>query len=177
MSVCIVVGLLVMILVVIVVSCDSIDDQWSAYKVKFEKNYADEEEELMRKKNFIETVDYIKRVNVQSKKFGEKSTVGLNFFADWSKFERQQLIQTNKPFDKEFKKNIVKKKFDDIMRYLPQVNKSKLGNFNPPPSLDWRKVSPRRVSKVKSQGFCGGCWLFATVSTSLIISDSIIINR
>lgn len=141
------------------------DYQWLSYKQKYEKNYADKNEDSMRKSLFIDSLKFIESKKDESRKLAKKSTVGLNEFADWTEFEKSKLTGPYVKFhnDNKDRKFVSKSRSDDALGYF-----SNRRTF--PQSLDLREAIPKRVTEVKKQGVCGSCWAFSTVSILTVYS-------
>jgi len=114
------------------------DASFTAWKIKYNKNYLNAEEETTRKFIFEKNVAYIANHNEQKHSF----TLGMNQFGDLTNAEFQA-------------------------KYLTKMNATRSGDaFNlkggaNPSSVDWRTKG--YVTPIKDQGQCGSCWSFSAV--------------
>jgi len=112
---------------------------FSAWKLKFNKNYLSATEEETRKFIFEKNAAYIQQHNSQ----GHSFTLGMNQFGDLTNAEFQA-------------------------KYLTKMNASRTGDkFDltataNPSSVDWRTKG--YVTPIKDQGQCGSCWSFSAAA-------------
>jgi len=119
-----------------------VDASWTAWKLKYQKNYLGAEEETMRKAIFEKNVAYINKHNSQ----GHAYTLGMNQFGDLTNAEFQSMYL--RPFKRA------------ANRTTPV---HELTNVAAPDSVDWR--SKGYVTPIKDQGQCGSCWSFSSTGS------------
>jgi len=125
------------------VSARDLAKEFEAYKVKFNKVYASDEEHEMRFQNFVSSINRIEAKNVQSA--GEGAQFGLNKFSDMSTEEWSSKYLSKVPENPKRTKAVT-----------PKVDAA-------PNSVDWRKQG--LVTKVKNQEQCGSCWASSATET------------
>jgi len=114
--------------------------QFSSYMQKFNKNYKNGEEYVMRLKNFEDSIQRIEKLNKKAK----YARFGINKFSDMSVEEFQNTILMKNPIIPTQKPNVP----------VLQTNVAAL-----PTSFGWRDKGA--VTAVKDQGQCGSCWAFS----------------
>jgi cathepsin F len=125
----------------------SIANQFTSYMRNFQKNYASQEETLVRFSNFKMNLEKIAKQNAESK----HATFAVNKFSDLSAEEFRELYLLPKaPADFVAQACLAKgvtKRFEASEEALPS-------------SINW--VTQGKVSPIKDQGQCGSCWTFST---------------
>jgi cathepsin L len=117
------------------------DASFSAWKVKYNKNYLSATESSMREAIFNKNVLYINTHNSNPK---NTYTLGMNQFGDLTNAEFQA-------------------------KYLVKMNATRLGeafvqgNEVDPTEVDWRTKG--YVTPIKDQGQCGSCWSFSATGS------------
>jgi len=117
-----------------------VDASWTAWKLKFNKQYLSAEESAVRKQIFEKNVAYINKHNSE----GHSYELGMNQFGDLTNAEYQQKYLINMTVTRSG---------------LPFVQ----GNEVDPTSVDWRTQG--YVTPIKDQGQCGSCWAFSTTGS------------
>jgi C1A family cysteine protease len=116
--------------------------EFQAYIEEYSKNY-NQQEFLLRFKNFKDNLAYIRVFNLQDNTW----KLGVNFFADLS-YE-------------EYKTTYLPHKFQKSKSQ--QIEPQSLSQQPYPPTVDWRTKGA--VTPVKNQQACGGCYAFSAVSS------------
>jgi len=116
--------------------------QW---KVKYGKFYSTEEEESLRFKNFVASVERVGRRKTEAQ---NPEVFGLTKFSDMTSEEFKTRMLNYKPSAQ------AKASPYDAKRYL---------RASTPASYDWRDYGA--VTPVKDQGYCGSCWAHSAVET------------
>jgi len=118
------------------------DASWTAWKLKYQKNYLGAEVEAQRKAIFEKNVAYINKHNSE----GHSYELGMNQFGDL----------TNAEFQAQYLRPMQRK-----ANRTAEIHVA--GNEVDPSSVDWRTQG--YVTPVKDQGQCGSCWSFSTTGS------------
>jgi len=116
---------------------------WSAWKLKYNKEYEDARVEAQRFKTFIENYKIITAWNANPE---NTARLSLNAFADLTR-EEFAALYTGDATSEYDNLNVEYASYDSDV----------------PDSWDWRTKGA--VTPVKNQGQCGSCWAFAAVAT------------
>jgi len=118
-----------------------VDASWTAWKLKYQKNYLGAEE-TMRQAIFNQNLAYIQKHNSQ----GHSFELGMNQFGDLTNAEFQAIYL--RPMQ---------------ARSNRSVEVHVAGNEIDPSSVDWRTQG--YVTPIKDQGQCGSCWSFSSTGS------------
>jgi len=127
---------------------ENLDDEWHNFKVTYEKEYEDEEEETLRKKVFMDNHKFVQEHNAKYQNGEVTYEVGINKFADLTAEEFASMMNGFR---------------------VPEGYERTGDEFNMPEELelpttvDWRKKGA--VTGVKDQGACGSCWAFSATGS------------
>lgn len=120
---------------------------FDTFMKRFDKVYASEAEQLMRRQIFNENVAHIMKHNSKDKFY----KLGVNEFSDLTNDEFEgQLFG----YDSGASNMTNSSNFTTLTSFLGDQPLQKL-----PPSVDWREKGA--VTPVKTQGPCGACWTFS----------------
>ncbi|KAM9311852.1 uncharacterized protein PAF06_009718 [Gastrophryne carolinensis] len=140
--------LLVLAAVIIGVSCSHfLDQEWGAWKTKYEKTYVTPYEESFRRKTWEDTWHRVQKHNQLYEQGLLKYSKAVNKFADMTQEERSS-------------RSCFSAKGKQVKQNFPV--RTDFNNVNLPESVDWRDSNC--ISRVRDQGgFCGSCWAFSVV--------------
>jgi len=119
-----------------------VDASWTAWKLKYQKNYLGAEE-AQREAIFNKNVAYINKHNAE----GHSYELGVNQFADMTNAEFQSTYLF--PMKRAANRNV------SVFAVA--------GNEVDPTSVDWRTQG--YVTPIKDQGQCGSCWSFSATGS------------
>lgn len=116
------------------------------FKNRFGKLYHTQKEHNYRFRVFLNNTEFIRRHNADS---SQTFSLAMNKFGDWT---HDEFRSTLRGYDTTVLKRSGKQ---------PQTNLflSSTRGRNLPTDVDW--VAKGKVTRVKDQEFCGGCWAFA----------------
>jgi len=121
-----------------------VDKEFAAFKTRFNKTYADYDEEVER----YEIFQYNLQDVMKQRKMLKPYTVGITQFSDLTHQEFKDLYLGYKnPSRYHMTRETTAEDFEKKKNELPE-------------SVDWREKGV--ISAVKNQGQCGSCWAFAT---------------
>jgi len=131
------------------ISDEDVTKHFENFKVKYDRTYKDQSEEMIRKQIFSENLEKIAR-NLLDFEAGLKSyKMGVNQFAD----------RTNLEYNME--RNALKMPTKQYPHLTYRPDKRAV-----PDSVDWRtNTNPAVVTPIKDQGQCGSCWAFSAVAS------------
>ena len=125
----------------------TLNDQWTSWKLVFNKTFVPEEE-LMRRMVWENNLRIVNLHNLEYSMGKHTYTLGMNEFAH----------MTNKEFGKFFNGYKARANgFQSCSKFLPAEN------IMMPTKVDWRDQG--YVTPVKNQKQCGSCWAFSTTGS------------
>eukprot|EP01091_Cochliopodium_minus_P011395 TRINITY_DN320_c0_g1_i1.p1 TRINITY_DN320_c0_g1~~TRINITY_DN320_c0_g1_i1.p1 ORF type:complete len:384 (+),score=116.33 TRINITY_DN320_c0_g1_i1:41-1153(+) len=129
---------------------DQLDNyKFEQYKQEFKKNYANAQEEEMRRKIFEKKIMKIRRHNQDSTKTWKE---GVNHLSDRTPHEINRMRGHNKNIAAQWKHSR-----EEGYNYVKQ------NTVQLPDTVDWRTKGV--ISAVKDQGECGSCWTFGSTES------------
>ena len=121
---------------------------WSNFKAEFKREYSTEEEEKTRFGNFVENLKIADQRQIEEHNAGGNAVHGVTIFSDLTHDEFKTRLG--------FKRNL---------KSVRSSNNTTAGSGSvgscsvTSTAVDWTDVY---ISGVRSQGYCGSCWAFAT---------------
>jgi cathepsin L len=129
----------------------SLNMEWTIYKERHGKNYANSDEEFQRRLTWESNLKVIDAHNALYTQGKKSYKLGANKFADMS--------------NEEFRAEILMTRFDATT--VPRQHSMGHIGENPmasaPASVDWRTKG--YVTPIKDQGQCGSCWSFSATGS------------
>ena len=132
--------ILLLPLLLALVECQQVRQQFDEFKVKFNKTYSSSNEEETRFKIFVSNLEELELTKTKA-----SYSTGVTQFFDLTREEFRTFYLGG-----------VKRPNPGV---LPKAD-AKASKKSLPTSMDWREHGV--VSAVKNQGQCGSCWAFAT---------------
>jgi len=128
---------------------DELNEDWEAYKTRFNKDYESDAEELLRRSIWEKNLKKIEHHNIRHSLGEVTYRLGVNKFADMTNAEFVEMVNGYKRSENVDTKNRV-----TFMAPL---------NVQAPAAVDWRKKG--YVTGIKDQGQCGSCWAFSATGS------------
>ncbi|XP_063353781.1 procathepsin L-like [Pelmatolapia mariae] len=147
--------LLLVVAVLAMTNCGSIsmkDEEFAAWKLKFEKSYLSPSEESQRKQTWLSNHEIVLKHNILADQGLKSYRLRMSFFADMENEEYQNLTIHGCP--------------SSFNASLPQNGRASvqlLESTKLPDTVDWRKQG--YVTDVKDQKQCGSCWAFSSTGS------------
>lgn len=152
---------------------DAFDDEnaWREYKIKFNKSYTSEAEELHRMNVFLDNLRYVESHNLKSKEKGQSFIQGVNHLSDLTTEEINKSRCGFRLLEDELEPRPTEGLAESLLLALNSTfyefpnstanEKAWYDSLVLPAKLDYRLTG--RVSKVKDQGSCGSCWAVSKI--------------
>ncbi|KAK3538174.1 hypothetical protein QTP70_032564 [Hemibagrus guttatus] len=126
------------------------DLEFSDWKLKFGKIYKSAEEEIQRKKIWLENRELVLAHNMLADQNIKSYRLGMNYFSDMSNQEYRNSV------------------FKGCLGSFNRTNRESAATFFRgsailPKTVDWRKKG--YVTEVKDQQNCGSCWAFSATGS------------
>ncbi|XP_071487862.1 cathepsin L-like peptidase [Diadema antillarum] len=125
------------------------EEEWTAWKLKFGKVYADDFEESKRSSIWRENLEIVTKHNVRYDLGEFTYKLGINEYSDLQNHEFVELMTG-------YRRNISSKATTGSVFLAPE-------NVQIPDSVDWRTKG--YVTAVKNQQHCGSCWAFSATGS------------
>ncbi|XP_071489951.1 cathepsin L-like peptidase [Diadema antillarum] len=125
------------------------EEEWTAWKLKYGKAYADDFEESKRSSIWQDNLAYITKHNIRYDLGEFTFKLGINEYADLQNYEFVGLMNG-------YRRNITSKAKSASVFLAPE-------NVQIPDSVDWRTKG--YVTNVKNQEDCGSCWAFSATGS------------
>ncbi|XP_071491786.1 cathepsin L-like peptidase [Diadema antillarum] len=125
------------------------EEEWTAWKLKFGKVYADDFEESKRSSIWRENLEFVTKHNVRYDLGEFTYKLGINEYSDLQNHEFVELMTG-------YQRNISGKATTGSVFLAPE-------NVQIPDSVDWRTKG--YVTAVKNQQHCGSCWAFSATGS------------
>ncbi|XP_032230287.2 cathepsin O [Nematostella vectensis] len=128
----------------------SLEDRFREFVSAFNKSYVDDVYEYgIRKEIFLQSLIRHDKLNREEKELGGSARYGVNQFSDLTPEEFKDFL----------KRGYAKEPEMTSLVSLPSDVKCDIPGYKKLPSFwDWNKKG--KVTKIKNQGKCGGCWAF-----------------
>jgi cathepsin L len=129
----------------------TLDAPWALYKRTFEKQYASDAEEILRRSIWEANVALIRKHNLEADLGLHTYTLGMNKYGDMT---IKEFVKQMNGLDLSLKNVSFSGTCDQFVAPA---------NYQRPDSVDWRTKG--YVTPVKDQGQCGSCWAFSTTGS------------
>jgi cathepsin L len=128
----------------------TLDAPWALYKRTYDKQYASDGEEMIRRSIWEDNIDIIRKHNLEADLGLHTYTLGMNKYGDMTikEFVKQMNgldLSSNVSFS------------GTCDQYVAPAN------FKRPDTVDWRTKG--YVTPIKDQKQCGSCWAFSTTGS------------
>ncbi|KAL6478435.1 hypothetical protein MHYP_G00142700 [Metynnis hypsauchen] len=123
------------------------DQEFHAWKVKYDKSYGSVEEESRRKMIWLDNLKMVQEHNMLADQGLKSYRLGMNHFADMD----------NQEFQARFSGCL--ESFNMTKLPIAPADFKQIEGAAPPNSIDWRTMG--YVTPVENQGSCNSCWAFS----------------
>jgi cathepsin L len=130
----------------------ALDNEWVSFKATHKKNYASNEEEVLRRMIWEDNVKYIQTHNLHADMGVHSFWLGVNEYADMS---LKEFVQTMNGYNSTQRATATR-----CGQYMAP-NNVELTDL--PDTVDWRDKG--YVTPIKNQGQCGSCWSFSATGS------------
>jgi len=134
-----------------------VNQEWTAWKSKFQKSYVNAVEESYRYNVWLKNSEHIAKHNEEQHSY----TLAVNKFADLTAKEFSSYVNP----DGQGCGNLLNSEESKKLLKPPEMITNLKPEVDLPSSVDWSNTS-LYVTPIKNQGSCGSCWAFSAVGST-----------